>query len=217
MKRKMMVAIAALAAGALASTTPAHAGGTPAQKCAGGKLKGVSKAEGGKLGCYSKAAAKALTVDPACLSKADAGLAAAFTKADPADGANPGGTCEGVESSVLFAIDHCVDLLNGVITDTGKCAGGKFKAAGKNAGGKAKCWAGAVAKGLPTGGSTPDPKFTACIAKANTSLAAAFAKADGTTPCRGSVAEVGGIVDANCVQGVVSQIPALVPGCGNGF
>jgi cysteine-rich repeat protein len=223
MKRKIIVAIAALAVGTLGSTAPVHAGGTPAQKCAGAKQKVVSKDEGGNFGCYSKAAGKApFSVDPSCLAKANA-LTAAFTKADPT-----GLVCEGTDSSVQFTINHCIDQINAVLLHdpsctpdppgcTGKCTAAKLKAVSKDAGGKVKCWAGATGKGLPTGGPSPDPKFTACIAKADGGLAPKFTKADGSAPCPGDATAINGIIDTACIQPVVSQMPAVGVFCGNGI
>jgi len=212
MKGNRIVAIAALAAGTLAFTTSAHAGGTIAQKCASTKQKAVSKNEGAKLGCYSKAAKKALpAVDPTCLSNADGKFMAAFTKADSK------GVCEGTASNVEFTIGHCIDQLNGILTGTGKCPGAKLKAAGKNASGKAKCWAKATGKGLATGGANPDPTFTACLGKVDAKIMPAFSKADGSTPCAGSPTDADGIIDPNCIQAVMGQLPPVAPGCGNGI
>jgi len=211
MKGKSIVVIAALAAGTLAFTTLAQAGGTPLQKCASSKQKAVGKKEAAKLGCYSKAAGKAIQVDPACLTKAETGFMAAFTKADAK------GVCEGTESNVEFTIDHCMDELNGVITGTGKCPAAKLKAAGKNGSAKAGCWAKATSKGLPTGGSNPDPTFEACLQKASTGLTNAFTKADGSAACAGAVADVANIIDSDCIFATMNQLPPVAPGCGNGI
>jgi cysteine-rich repeat protein len=243
MKVKTIVAIAAVTVGTLALTTPVSAGGTPAQKCASSKQKASGKKAAGKFGCYSKGAGKSIDADPACLQKADSGFMAAFAKADPNDGADPGGVCEGIESDVEFSIDHCIDVINLVLipgkcsttmttecTQTsqcptgetcvqtlGKCPGAKLKATGKNLGAKAGCFAKATSKGLPTGGSNPDPTFTACIAKADTSLTSAFTKADGTTPCDGQASNVANVLALSCVQPVMGRLPPVAPGCGNGF
>ena len=236
MMGKRIVAITALVAGTLAIGTAAHAGGTPAQKCASAKQKAAGKKEAAKLGCYSKAVAKALPVDPACLAKADAGFMAAFTKVDP----NSPTVCEGTESDVEFTVDHCIDQLTAIL-DSGtcsittsqacsqanpcpsgetcvfKCPAAKLKAAGKAGSAKAGCWAKATGKGLATGGSNPDPTFTACLAKADTGLMNAFTKADGATPCSGTETGAGAIVDSSCVQSVMGELPPVAPGCGNGF
>jgi len=237
MMGKSIVAITALVAGTLALTTVAHAGATIAQKCASAKQKAAGKKESARLGCYSKAAAKAIPVDTACLGKADSGFMSAFTKADAK------GVCEGTESDVEFTIDHCVDQLNAIITPgacsvttsqscsqdsdcpsgetcvlaSGKCPAAKLKAAGKDGAAKTGCWAKATGKGLPTGGSNPDPTFTACLGKADGKLMAAFTKADGTTPCAGMEAAAASIVDSSCIQSVMGQLPPVAPGCGNGF
>ncbi len=236
MKGKSIVVIAALVAGTLASTTPVT-GGTIPQKCASSKQKAVGKKEAAKLGCYSKAAAKALPVDTACLMKAESAFMAAFPKADAK------GVCEGTESNVEFTIDHCIAQLINVLTpgfcsvtttqactqtsdcpsgetcvlSSGKCPAAKLKAAGKNASGKAACWAKATGKGLPTSGSMPDPGFTACLGKADTGLTGAFSKADGSTPCAGTATDAQNIIDPNCIQAVMSQLPPVAPGCGNGI
>ena len=236
MMGKRIVAITALVAGTLAIGTAAHAGGTPAQKCASAKQKAAGKKEAAKLGCYSKAVAKALPVDSACLAKADAGFMAAFTKVDPSSPT----VCEGTESDVEFTIDHCIDQLNAIINSgicsvtksqacsqtnpcpTGetcvlKCPAAKLKAAGKAGSAKAGCWAKATGKGLPTGGANPDPTFTACQQKADTGLMNAFTKADGAAPCAGTEGGAGTIVDSGCIQSVMGQLPPVAPGCGNGF
>ncbi len=211
MKGKSIVMIAALAAGMLASTTSAQASATVPQKCASSKQKAVAKKEASKLGCYSKAAGKAVQVDQTCLMKADTGFTTAFTKADAK------GVCEGTASAVEFTVDHCIDQLNAVLTGTGKCPGAKLKAAGKNGSAKAGCWAKATAKGVPTGGSNPDPAFVACLQKADTGLMNAFTKADGSTPCAGTEADAANIVDSDCIHAVMSQLPPVAPGCGNGI
>ncbi len=210
MKGKSIVLIAALAAAPLAFTTSAHAG-TVLQKCASAKQKAVAKKEAAKLGCYSKAAGKAIAVDPACLMKAEAAFAAAFSKAD----AN--GVCEGTESNVEFTIDHCIDLLNGIITGSGKCPAAKLKASGKDAAAKAGCWSKATGKGLPTGSTNPDPTFVACLGKASMALPPAFTKANGSTPCPGAAGDANTTIDNNCIQAVMSQLPPVAPGCGNGI
>jgi len=237
MMGKSIVAFTALVAGTLAVTTVAHAGATVAQKCASAKQKAAGKKESAKLGCYSKAAAKAVPVDSACLGKADGGFMSAFTKADAK------GVCEGTESDVEFTIDHCIDQLNAIITHgscsatttqacsqdsdcpsgetctlaPAKCSAAKLKAAGKDGAAKAGCWAKATGKGLPTGGSNPDPTFTACLAKADGKLMAAFTKADGAAPCAGTEPAAANIVDSSCIQSVMGQLPPAVVGCGNGF
>src|SRR5262249_41925316 len=212
MKGRSIVAIAALAAaGTLTFTTSAHAGGSPAQKCASAKQKASGKKESAKLGCYSKAAAKVVPVEQDCLTKAEGSFSAAFAKADP------GGVCEGTEATVEFTIDHCVDELNSIITGTGKCAAAKLKAAGKAGAAKASCWAKATGKGLSTDSQNPDPTFTACLQKADGNLVSAFTKADGSAPCAGTEPTVAGTVDSSCIQPVMSQLPPVAPGCGNGI
>jgi cysteine-rich repeat protein len=236
MKGKSIVAIAALAAGTFGFTS-AHASATIPQKCASAKQKASGKKEAAKLNCHAKATGKAIQVDPACLLKAEASFMSAFTKADAK------GVCEGTESTVEFTIDHCVDELIAVITPgfcgvttsqactdssacpsgetcvlaSGKCPAAKLKASGKDGTAKAACWAKATGKGLPTGGSNPDPTFTACLGKADAKLMAAFTKADGSAPCAGSEAQTAAIIDNNCVQPVMGQLPPVAPGCGNGF
>src|SRR6266849_4899619 len=214
MKGKRIVMIAALAAGMLASTTSAQASATVPQKCASSKQKAVAKKEASKLGCYSKAAGKAVQVDQTCLMKADTGFTTAFTKADAK------GVCEGTASAVEFTVDHCIDQLNAVLTGTGKCPGAKLKAAGKNGSAKAGCWAKATAKGVPTGGSNPDPAFVACLQKADTGLKNAFTKADGSTPCAGTEAGAASIVDpgetcddGNTVDGDACPANCVIQSC----
>src|SRR5262245_26021354 len=54
--------------------------GTTPSKCEAARLKASGKLASGELGCVSKAAAKALPIDPACISKARGKFAASFTK-----------------------------------------------------------------------------------------------------------------------------------------
>src|SRR5262249_36369819 len=150
-------------------------------------------------------------------STADASFMTAFTKADPGNGDPTNGVCEGAASAVEFAIDHCIDQLNALITGTGKCPSAKLKAAGKDGAAKAKCWSKATSKGLATGSSNPDPTFVACLAKADTGLMTAFTKGDGSAACAGTEGNAATLVDTDCIQAAMSQLPPVAPGCGNGF
>lgn len=51
-------------------------------KCSAAKKKCACKKANAKLACYSKAVAKGLTVDPACLAKAEAAFSKCFLKAE---------------------------------------------------------------------------------------------------------------------------------------
>jgi hypothetical protein len=71
-----------------------------ADKCSGAKLKAAGKKAAGKLACNAKATAKAIAVDPACLTKAEGKYGAAFGKA---------GACTGDQAAVESDVDdECV-------------------------------------------------------------------------------------------------------------
>ena len=158
---KKFVAAFAVCAFAFAVEGFALAGADPVLKCLGSKRKAAGKALAAELGCYSKTFP---TADPACLSKAAAGLSAAITKADAK------GACAGTAGSLGPKVTSCVDTLRGDITPvdmtcTVKNDGAIAKAEGKAGSGILACNAKELTKG-----------DLDCDTKALTSLSAAVAK-----------------------------------------
>jgi len=159
MVKKLGVAlgVCVLVAGAV---SPAMAATTPAQKCAAAKQKAAGKKASSKMGCYSKAKAKSLTVDPACLTKAEAKFSSAMAKA--------GAACPGTAPTIESLVDSCVSTLVADVPGDGKCPSASAKAAGKATGAELAC----TAKEITKPGS-----LAACHAKADGKLSAAISKA----------------------------------------
>jgi hypothetical protein len=203
----------------------AHASGTPAQVCAGAKLKAAGKTAGLKLGCHGKAALHGTTVDSTCLANATAKLSSAFAKAESRGGCNPTGDVNGVGALIDSSVGAFVAALRPT-TSANRCAASKLKATGKKVKTKLRCWAKATGKGV-----TVDPQ---CLTKAETRFASAFSSADAHGPCL-TTGDAGGIesqVD-DLVNDVVAALPsgtatttttttsststtAVAPTCGNG-
>src|SRR5262245_27889619 len=79
---------------------PGYAAGTPAQICAGAKLKATGKAAGAQVVCHAKATQKGIAVDPRCLLKADTRLANAFAKAEEKGGCGSMGDAGTIDALV---------------------------------------------------------------------------------------------------------------------
>lgn len=77
------------------------------------------------------------------------------------------------------------------------------------------CWATAASKGQVVAGPSENPTFAACLDKVKATLEKAWAKADLTGPCAGTIDEIESIIDLNCIGPVIGQTPP--PGCGNGI
>ncbi len=88
---------------------------TPADKCAAAKLVAAGKKTGSKLACYGKAAKKGVTVDDACLGKAEQKFTAAFAKAEAKGSCRTTGDAAAIEADVDAMLatlvtdepDHC--------------------------------------------------------------------------------------------------------------
>jgi polyhydroxybutyrate depolymerase len=167
-------------------------------KCLSAKLKAIGKNEKAALGCVAKVVTKN---DPSslsgCLAKADAKLSAAFAKASGCDGSLA--ACAGLA-------DECVDAVTAMLPDPGPstCEAARLKAAGKKAASKLNCHAKAAMKGVAVD--------SACLDKASTKFAAAFAKTSG---CSGDETTVENTVDDTCVDALVTLSAGMVTGvCG---
>ena len=72
-----------------ATTMPAEARPTPAQKCAAAKMKCVAKEFLAALGCHGKAALAGSAVDTACLAKAQSKQGSCWQAAEGKGGCLP--------------------------------------------------------------------------------------------------------------------------------
>jgi hypothetical protein len=151
-----------------------RASGTPAQVCAGAKLKTTGKVAGAELGCHAKAAKQGAAVDGACLAKADAKLGSGFAKAEARGGCASTGDVDDVGALLDSAVSAFVSALRPATT-ANRCAAIKLKATGKKAKTKLGCHGKAARRGVAV-----DPS---CLAKAEARFAALFAAADGDPTC----------------------------------
>jgi hypothetical protein len=87
--------------------------GTPPSRCTSKKLAAAGKLFDTRATCESKAMAKAVEVDPACLSKADTKLAATFQKAEDSSGdcLAPNGDAATIQTTAATAVAGIVDQL----------------------------------------------------------------------------------------------------------
>jgi hypothetical protein len=88
---------------------------TPGDTCSAAKLTAASKKTVAKLACWSKAIKKGVTVDDACLAKAEQKLTATFVAAEAKGGCRTIGDATGVEADV----DDVVAML--VADEPGDC------------------------------------------------------------------------------------------------
>jgi hypothetical protein len=81
MHRPLLRAVTAIAPASLMIPDVGHAGGTPAQVCAGATLKATGKAAGASVGCHAKAAQKASPPTRRVARRPTPSCADAFAKA----------------------------------------------------------------------------------------------------------------------------------------
>jgi len=148
--------------------------GTPAQVCAGSKLKATGKAAGLRLGCHSAAAKRGAVADGGCLAKADTVLTHAFVTAEARGGCATTGDVGAVDAILDSAVSAFVTQLRPAMT-ANRCASIKLKATGRKARAKCACHGRAVRRGVGV-----DP---GCLAKAEAHFATVFAAADGNPTC----------------------------------
>jgi hypothetical protein len=225
MRSPLLLTVTAFVLGLFGSSDMSHAAGTPAQVCAGAKLKATGKAAGARVTCHAKAAQKGIAADPACLAKADTKLTDAFARAEAKGGCATTGDVDDIDGSLDSRVGGIVAALRPVAT-ANRCAAAKLKATGKEAKTELACHAKATGRGLAV-----DPE---CLAKAEARLVAAFARAEANPPCltTGDAADVDGLVDDLADDAVAALVPVtpttsttttstttpttLAPGCGNG-
>jgi hypothetical protein len=157
---------------------------TPAQKCAGAKVKASGAAVYAEAKCDQKALLTGAAVDPACLLKTEEKLRKVWAKADAA------GACPGDADAAVAAVSACVTTFDGAIAGVARCAAAKMKAAGKRTADKAKC-----AQRAALTGAAIDP---ACLAKAVLKFTAAVGMADTLGACTATATGLEALVDA-CV------------------
>lgn len=177
------------------------AAATSAQICSKSKLGATGKKISAKLKCHATAAGKGEVVSGTCLTKAETKFSSTFAKAEAKGGCQTVGDTASVESLV----DNCVNAVRtalGSSMSKNPCLKGKLGAAGKKAAAKLKCAAKAAIKG-----QTADAN---CLAKAETKFSQTFGKLDLKGGCltTGDAASVENIIDTNCVDAIVSALPA---------
>src|SRR5262245_1095957 len=163
------------------------------QKCGTDKMKVASRKATDRTRCFEKAVQKAAPVDPACLSKADVKLLAAFQNIEARGGCVFTGDAPAVEAGIDSAVGAFVAALQPASSDGGavRCAAAKIKAAGKKAGDAIKCHSAAFGRGRPV-----DAR---CLAKVGNKLLQACQKAE----ARGGCSTTG---DAQAIETIVDQL-----------
>src|SRR5438046_646415 len=101
-----------------------HASGTPAQVCAGAKLKAAGKTAGLKLGCHGKATLRGTRVDSACLARAAAKLSGAFANAESRGDCATAGDANDVGGLIDSSVGAFVASLRPT-TSANRCSGSK--------------------------------------------------------------------------------------------
>jgi hypothetical protein len=175
-----------------------HAG-TPAQLCAGSKLKATGKAAGVKLGCHSKAAKQGAVVDGGCLANADAKLTNAFAKAEARGGCATTGDVGDVDAILDSNVGAFVAALRPTTT-ADRCAALKLSATGKKARAKLGCYGKAARRGYVVDAG--------CLAKAEAHFVAVFASAESRGGCL--TTSDAGDIEAQ-VDDLVAHVVAVVP------
>jgi hypothetical protein len=165
-------------------------------------MKIASKKATDRTRCFEKAVQKSAAVDPACLSKADVKLFAAFQNIEARGGCVFTGDAPAVEAGIDSAVGAFVAALDpgsGAGGAAVKCAVAKIKAAGKKAADGIRCHSSAFGRGVPV-----DAR---CLAKAGNKLVLAFQKAEARGGCSptGAAAAIEAIVD-QLVDGVVDRL-----------
>jgi hypothetical protein len=198
MQRPGRPAFAAVVASILFCSGVGHAG-TPAQLCAGAKLKATGKAAGVRLGCHSKAARQGAVVDGGCLAKADAILTSAFAKAEARGGCASTGDVDDVDTILDSAESAFVSALRPAPA-ANRCAALKLSATGKKMKAKLGCHGKSARQGYAV-------DFR-CIAKAEAHFAAVFASAESRGGCL-TTSDAGDVESQ--VDGIVAHVVSLVP------
>jgi hypothetical protein len=215
-RRTIVVAIVAISAQILGGV--GHASGTPAQVCAGAKMKAAGKSAGLKLACHAKAARGGATADPACLTKATIRLSDDFTKAESHGGCSTTDDADDITNRIDSSVGAFLAGLRPTLA-ANRCVGTKLQASGKKAKTKLGCHAKATRKGLAV-----DPQ---CLAKAEARFAGTFSSAEAHGPCltTGDAGAIESGID-DLVNDVVAALPSGGgttttttlggPACGNG-
>jgi hypothetical protein len=196
---KMMLAAVTMAVGILIWTTPAGAGATPAEKCAAAKAKAAAKKIAGKLTCFQKVAGKAPFTG--CKLDADCSSAGGTCKLFPCTAAadcGPTGTCTSGSCDTGICVKGC--MADADCGTTGACRGAVCVTTCQT---DADCAPGSCIF-TGTGGfcTGADP---ACLGKATAAFTAAFAKADGSTPCEGTADGVETSID-DCISAAIGDL-----------
>ena len=214
--RRSRLAVAVVGFALLVSAS-GHAAGTPAQSCAGAKMKAAGKSAGLKLACHATAARRGLAVDSSCLARAATNLAASFAKAEAQGGCMTTGDGSAIAAMIDSSVGAFVAALRPV-TPASRCAGAKLAASAKKVKTKLGCHGKASRKGVAVA-----PQ---CLAKAEARFSAAFSAAEAHGPCltHGDAAAIEERAD-DLVNDVVAALPpgsgttttTLAPVCGNGI
>ena len=165
-------------------------------RCLAAKLMAMGTRESNDLGCVAGVvAASAPGTATACRARVDARFNRASTRT---------GDCGGTVGACDAAADACVAAIQQVLPDPGPsaCEAAKLRAAGHQAQRALRCYASAAARGVPVDAT--------CLARAESKLLRAVAKAAKRIDCSGQGAEVAAQVDAACVAAVVDAAAGVV-------
>ena len=208
MMTKSMIAV--IAAYVLVAGMPrdAFAVTPPEAKCASLKVKAAGKKEAAKLGCHSKAATKSLTVDSACLAKAEVKFSVAFSKASVPPGCgDPGNGLADPLAPIEDAVDACVNnVLDSILNVTdSQCADAGCTTSPCPDGGR---FDQAMCGTCPTipGCANADPTVTAKCSGAK--VKAASKSGSGELTCYSKAAAKVTGVDSTCLAKASSKVSA---------
>jgi hypothetical protein len=162
----------------------------PASGCAGPKVKGAGEKADEKLQCHGQAAATGVTVDAACLGKAEARFSTTYAKAEVRTDCVTVSDASTIETKVDAFVDDLVTELRPVTTAS-LCAESKFEATAHKTSKQLVCLGNIARDGLP---SEPD-----CGALANALFSKTFSKFEsggGDCLTTGDMATIEAKVDA---------------------
>lgn len=205
--RTVVVAATLLAVPALGTT------GT-AVRCGEVKVRAIGKGFAAKLSCHANAVLRDSSAEVSCLARAQEGLAAAFARAESRGGCTGGVSAASLGIALDAWVAGAVATLAppslpplGPPTDAAlRCARSRVRAVSRTFVGKLRCRAAAVLRGSPSEAS--------CAARAQATLATAFARTDAHGGCTPGpdAATLGAVIDTWVASAVAAAgFPAATP------
>jgi hypothetical protein len=157
-------------------------------RCVAGKLKAIGKKESGRFACLAKVVRTGDSSELSdCVATVEAKYTGAFASA---------GECGSSDAACESSVDSCVSQVAANLPDApSRCEASKLKAVGKAVVSLFNCAAKSAVRGKP---ADPDCATLLPGTRAQAKLAAAFAKADGSSPCPGDPTLVGLVTDLVC-------------------